>query len=73
MASLKALRDSLKQQLSDAKKRLGLDDEVIVEGDDKYMGLSAEIVVDLLSQETKQLEKRLIACQNRILMVTTFL
>ena len=73
IAALRQLRDSLKQQLGDAKLRLGLDEEVIVEGDEKYVGLAAEIVVDLLTQETRQLEKRLISCQNRILMVTTFL
>jgi hypothetical protein len=73
MASLKKLRDSLKEQLSEAKKRIGLDEEVIVESDEKYGGLAPEIVVNLLVQETRQLEKRLITCQNRVMMVTTFL
>uniref|UniRef100_A0A7E4VWU2 Kinesin motor domain-containing protein n=1 Tax=Panagrellus redivivus TaxID=6233 RepID=A0A7E4VWU2_PANRE len=70
---LRLQRDSLKQQLSDAKRRLGLDEEVHVEPDTSYVGLAPEVQVDLLRQETHQLEKRLIACRNRVMLVTTFL
>ena len=73
ISSLRAMRDSLVVQLTEAQRRLGLQEQVIVEDENKYANVSPEVLIDLLKQENRQLEKRLAICKSRTMMVTTFL
>ncbi|KAE9419509.1 hypothetical protein Angca_009848, partial [Angiostrongylus cantonensis] len=64
----------LRKELQDAKALIGqVDDARAICHDTKTIGISQATLVDTLRQENRILEKRLTACRNHTMFVTTFL
>ncbi|CAI5453120.1 unnamed protein product [Caenorhabditis angaria] len=64
----------LKKELEDAKRAIGQVDDVRVVNDHQNLnGLSRTTLIDTLLQENRILEKRLVACRNHSMLVTTFI
>ncbi|CAI4222873.1 unnamed protein product [Auanema sp. JU1783] len=72
--NLRESQRQLKNDLTVAKQRIGqIDDARMISLDTKHSGISQATLVDTLMQENRILEKRLVACQNHIMLVTSFL
>ncbi|KAK6024613.1 hypothetical protein OSTOST_09574, partial [Ostertagia ostertagi] len=72
--TLREQQRRLKKELQEAKAVIGqIDDARAICHDTKTTGISQATLVDTLRQENRILEKRLIACRNHTMFVTTFL
>ncbi|CAD6186782.1 unnamed protein product [Caenorhabditis auriculariae] len=64
----------LMKQLEEAKKLIGQDEDVgALSTGLKTNGVNRTALIDALLQENKILEKRLVACRNHTMLVTTFI
>ncbi|CAJ0592056.1 unnamed protein product [Cylicocyclus nassatus] len=72
--NLREQQRRLKKELQEAKAIIGqVDDARAICHDTKHSGISQATLVDTLKQENRILEKRLTACRNHTMFVTTFL
>ncbi|PIO53716.1 hypothetical protein TELCIR_24939, partial [Teladorsagia circumcincta] len=72
--TLREQQRRLRKELQEAKAVIGqVDDARAICHDTKTTGISQATLVDTLRQENRILEKRLIACRNHTMFVTTFL
>ncbi|KAK6050031.1 hypothetical protein COOONC_12464 [Cooperia oncophora] len=72
--TLREQQRRLRKELQEAKAIIGqVDDARAICHDTKTTGISQATLVDTLRQENRILEKRLIACRNHTMFVTTFL
>ncbi|UMM34667.1 hypothetical protein L5515_007640 [Caenorhabditis briggsae] len=66
----------LKKELEEAKRAIGQEEDakmIANSSDQRLNGLSRTTMVDAMLQENRILEKRLIACRNHSMLVTTFI
>ncbi|CAB3396921.1 unnamed protein product [Caenorhabditis bovis] len=67
----------LKKDLEEAKRAIGQIDDarIIANGSDhhRFHGLNRATLIDTLQQENKILEKRIVACRNHSMLITTFI
>ncbi|WKY11698.1 hypothetical protein Q1695_003346 [Nippostrongylus brasiliensis] len=72
--TLREQQRRLRKELQEAKAIIGqVDDARAICHDNKTSGISQATLVDTLRQENRILEKRLTACRNHTMFVTTFL
>lgn len=66
----------LKKELEEAKRAIGQEDDakmIANSSDQRLNGLSRTTMIDAMLQENRILEKRLVACRNHSMLVTTFI
>ncbi|ULT88838.1 hypothetical protein L3Y34_007799 [Caenorhabditis briggsae] len=66
----------LKKELEEAKRAIGQEEDakmIANSSDQRLNGLSRTTMIDAMLQENRILEKRLIACRNHSMLVTTFI
>ncbi|CAI2354611.1 unnamed protein product [Caenorhabditis sp. 36 PRJEB53466] len=66
----------LKKELEEAKRAIGQEDDakmIANSNDQRLNGLSRTTMIDAMLQENRILEKRLVACRNHSMLVTTFI
>uniref|UniRef100_A0A8R1I339 Kinesin motor domain-containing protein n=2 Tax=Caenorhabditis japonica TaxID=281687 RepID=A0A8R1I339_CAEJA len=66
----------LKNELEEAKRAIGQEDDakmIANSSDQRLNGLSRTTMIDAMLQENRILEKRLVACRNHSMLVTTFI